>query len=66
MKKAAAIILFWAISTNLLAQQNVPFVVAGNTVDSDLSGYLFTAKNLKFNKIEDLVSLKRQFKKVQT
>ena len=66
MKKATALILFWVMPLHLLAQQNIPFVVAGDIFESDLNGYLFTAKNLKFNKIEDLVSLKRQFKKVQT
>ena len=64
MKKIAVIFLFWMISNCLLAQQNVPFVVSGNTIDSDLSGYLSTAKNLQFKKDRDLILLKNQFKKV--
>ena len=64
MKKITAIFLFWMISNSLLAQQNTPFVVSENTVDSDLSGYLFTAKKLQFKEEKDLISLKNQFKKV--
>ena len=64
MKKIPAIFLFWMISNSLLAQQNTPFVVAENTIDSDLSGYLFTAKNLRFREDKTLILLKNQFKKV--
>ena len=59
MKKIPAIFLFWMISNSLLAQQNIPFVVSGNTIDSDLSGYLFTAKNLQFKEGKDLIFQKK-------
>jgi signal transduction histidine kinase len=63
MKKITAILLFWIFSNPLFAQQNAPFVVRENTVDVDLSGYLFTAKNLKFKDEKELISLKNQFQK---
>ena len=65
MKKITAIFLFWMISNSLLAQQNMPFIVSGNTIDSDLSGHLFTAKNLQFKEDKNLIFLKNQFKEVE-
>jgi signal transduction histidine kinase len=64
MKKIIAIFLFFGHFGVLLAQQNTPYVVSENSVDSDLHGYLFTAKNLKFNDDNELILLKNQFKKV--
>ena len=65
MKKTTPFFLLWIISINLLAQQNLPFVVSENRVDSDLSGYLFTAKNLKFREEKKLILQRNQFKKVE-
>lgn len=63
MKLKVAILIFFGFFQTLFAQQNAPFVVNENTVDSDLNGYLFTAQNLKFTKEEDLVLQKNQFEK---
>ena len=65
MKKTTPFFLLWIISINLLAQQNLPFVVSENRIDSDLSGYLFTAKNLKFREEKKLILQRNQFKKVE-
>ncbi len=65
MKKIVAILIFWTFSKTVFAQQITPFIVQENTVDSDLSGYLFSAKNLKFNRESELILLKNQFKKVE-
>lgn len=61
MKKIAVISLFWIFASPLFAHRNTPFVVAENTADSDLSGYLFTAKNLIFTNEKELILLKNQF-----
>ncbi len=47
------------------AQQNEVFVVNNNAVNTHLEGYIFEAKSLKINKIDDLVFTKKTFKKVQ-
>ncbi len=65
MKKIVVIFLIMGQFNRLLAQQNVPFVVSKNTIESDLSGYLFTAKNLKFKDDQELILLKNQFKKLE-
>ena len=65
MKKTTPFFLLWIISINLLAQQNLPFVVSENRIDSDLSGYLFTTKNLKFREEKKLILQRNQFKKVE-
>ncbi len=65
MKKIAIILLLLGQFNRLLAQQNTPFVVSKNTVESDLSGYLFTAKDLKFKDDQQLILLKKQFKKLE-
>ena len=63
--KIIAIFLLLGQFNSLLAQQNTPFVVSENAVDSDLSGYLFTAKNLKFKHDKELFLEKNQFKKLE-
>jgi hypothetical protein len=65
MKKITAILIFWTFSNTLFAQQNIPFVVHENTIDSDLNGYLFTAKNLQFKDDKSLILQKNQFKKLE-
>jgi signal transduction histidine kinase len=65
MKKIAAILIFWTFSNTIFAQQNIPFVVHENTIDSDLNGYLFTAKNLQFKDDKTLISQKNQFRKLE-
>ncbi len=64
MKKIVAIFLLLGKLNCLSAQQYTPFVVSGNTVDSDLSGYLFTAKSLKFKDDKEIILKKIQFKKL--
>ena len=64
MKKVAIILLLLGQFNRLLAQQNTPFIVSKNTIDSDLSDYLFTAKNLKFKDDKELILLKNEFKKL--
>jgi signal transduction histidine kinase len=65
MKRIITILLLLGQFNSLLAQQNMPFVVSENAVDFDLSGYLFTAKNLKFNDDRELILLKNQFRKLE-
>ena len=47
------------------AQQNDVFVVNGNVENTHLEGFVFEAKNLKIDKIDDLVFTKKSFKKVE-
>ena len=66
MKFIIFFISFFLIFGRLKAQQNDVFVVNGNVENTHLEGFVFEAKNLKIDKIDDLVFTKKSFKKVET
>ncbi len=65
MKYILFFISFFLIFGDLKAQQNEVFVVKGNVLETHLEGNIFEAKNIEFNKIEDLIFTKKWFKKVE-
>lgn len=65
MKFILFFIAFSLIFGRLKAQQNDVFVVNENDVNTHLNGFIFEAKNLKINRIEDLIFTKKVFKKAE-
>lgn len=64
MKAHFLFIYFFLLFGKLQGQQNELFVVRDNELNTHLEGYIFEAKNLKIKRIEDLIYMKKSFKKV--
>ncbi len=64
MKKTFLLLAIFCCLTCVKAQQQNPFILTESSVQTDLSGYLFSAKNIKFKQEKEIISHINDFKKV--
>jgi signal transduction histidine kinase len=63
MKKAGVLICMILLSWSVIAQEET-YILKESDIETDLSGYLFSAKNIKFKEEKEIILHKKEFKKV--